>query len=136
MFTFYTKYFKLSSKCSQYRFKAFQNEIKILFVNLDIYKGFFILPELGQNLPAWLEFCKNSNDAQYKHEWTERAVTVNGQINEAKQLLAWAILGWVTIWQPQYFFSLAVRHIYQLSLNYGKTQMAWKFGLPLNAHAL
>ena len=34
------KYFKLSSKCSQYRFKIFQNEIKILFLNLDIFKGF------------------------------------------------------------------------------------------------
>ena len=28
MFTFYTKYFKLSPKCSQYRFKTLQNKIK------------------------------------------------------------------------------------------------------------
>ena len=32
---------------------------------------------------------------------------VNGQVNEVKQILAWAILGRVTIWQPQIFFSLA-----------------------------
>ena len=44
------------------------------------------------------------NDVQYKHEWVVR---VNDQINDVKQLLAWAILGWVTIWQPQFFFSLA-----------------------------
>ena len=48
MFTFYAKYFKHNSKCSQYRFKAFQNEIKKFIVNFDIFKGFFILVELGK----------------------------------------------------------------------------------------
>ena len=28
---------------------------------------------------------------------------VNGQINKVKQLLVWAILEWVTIWQPHVF---------------------------------
>ena len=53
---------------------------------------------------------------------------VNGQINEVKQLLAWAILGWVTLWQPQFFLELGrkvwqirqICEICQLSLNYGK----------------
>ena len=46
MFTFYIKYFKPSSKCSQYRFKAFYNEIKIL--SFDIFKKFLILTEFGK----------------------------------------------------------------------------------------
>ena len=48
MFTFYTKYFKLSSKCPQYRFKAFQNEIKYLILNFDIFKIFLIFTEFGK----------------------------------------------------------------------------------------
>ena len=35
--------------------------------------------------------------AQHKHEQTMRAVRVNGHITEVKQLLAWKIIGWVTI---------------------------------------
>ena len=42
MFTFYTKYYKLSSKCSEYRFKAF------LIVNFDKLKRFLILPEFSK----------------------------------------------------------------------------------------
>ena len=48
MFTFYTKYFKLRSKCSQYIVKAFYNEIKILILNFDIFKRFLILKEFGE----------------------------------------------------------------------------------------
>ena len=40
VYTFYRKYFKLSSKCSQYRFKAFYNEIKNLILNFDTFKRF------------------------------------------------------------------------------------------------
>ena len=47
MLTLYTKYFKLGSKCSQYRFKAFQNEIKFVIANFDTFKGFLTLAELG-----------------------------------------------------------------------------------------
>ena len=59
MLTYYTKYFKLSSKCSQYRFKAFQNEIKFLIVNFDIFKRFLLLPELGK-LAGKLKICQLS----------------------------------------------------------------------------
>ena len=77
--------------------------------NFELFKVVLILTELGKfakfGSSAWVS--KNSNDAQYKHEWTERAVRVNGQINEVMQLLAWAIC-----------------LICQLSMNYGKTQMS------------
>ena len=42
MLTFYTNYFKLSLECSQYRIKAFYNEIKALIVK------FLILTEFGK----------------------------------------------------------------------------------------
>ena len=48
MFTFYIKYFKPSSKCLQYRFKAFYNGIKNLIFSFDIFKRFLILTEFGK----------------------------------------------------------------------------------------
>ena len=48
MFRFYTKYLKLSSKCSPYRFKAFQNEIRYKILNFDTFKGFIILTEFNK----------------------------------------------------------------------------------------
>ena len=51
--TFYTKYFKVNSKCFQCRFKAFQNEIKILIFNFGTFKRILILIEFDKlgNLP-------------------------------------------------------------------------------------
>ena len=46
---FYTKYLRLSSKCSQCRSKAFQNEIKILNLNFDTFKEFVIWKKLSVN---------------------------------------------------------------------------------------
>ena len=43
-------------------------------------------------------------NAQYKHDPKVKAVRGDGQINEVKQLLAWALLRWVTI---KFFFSVA-----------------------------
>ena len=71
MFTFYTKYFKLCSKYSQYRFKAKHFNLKF-----NIFKKFLILREVGK-LGYFTQF--------------------GGKI----------ILKWVTIWHPQFFFSLA-----------------------------
>ena len=50
MFTFYTKYLNLSSKCSKFKFKTFQNKIKFKKFNFDIFifKEFLILTELGE----------------------------------------------------------------------------------------
>ena len=48
MFIFYTKYFKLSLKCSQYKFKAFWNEIKFSILKFDIVKRFLILTEFDK----------------------------------------------------------------------------------------
>ena len=38
---------KLSSKCSSFRFRTFQNEIKFKMFHFDTFKGFLILTELG-----------------------------------------------------------------------------------------
>ena len=38
MVSFYTKYLKLNSKCSQHRSKAFQNEIKFKNLNFDTFR--------------------------------------------------------------------------------------------------
>ena len=43
MLTFYFKYLKLSSKCSQCKFKVFQTEINFSIVNFDTFKGFLNL---------------------------------------------------------------------------------------------
>ena len=48
MFTFYTKYFKLNSKCLQHRFKAFFNEIKNLILIFDIFNTYLILTEFDK----------------------------------------------------------------------------------------
>ena len=45
--------------------------------------------------------------AQYKHEATMREVRMNGQITEVKQLLAWKLIGWVTIYDA-YILSFSV----------------------------
>ena len=58
MFTFQTKYFKLSSKCSKCRFKAFQNEINLFVLNFDIYNAFLILTEFGKMGKVGLNFGK------------------------------------------------------------------------------
>ena len=61
-FTFYTKYLNLSSKCSKFRFKTFQNKNKIKFkyLNFDIFKGFLILIEfdkLGRKIRQIRPIC-------------------------------------------------------------------------------
>ena len=45
--TFYAKYPNLSLKCSLFRFKKFQNEIKFKHLNFDMFKAFLILTEFG-----------------------------------------------------------------------------------------
>ena len=46
MFSFYTKHLKM--RCSQCRFKSFQNQIKFSNENFDVFMGFLILTELGK----------------------------------------------------------------------------------------
>ena len=48
MLSFDAKYFKLNSKCSQHRFKAFYNEIKFLILIFDAFNRFLILTEFGK----------------------------------------------------------------------------------------
>ena len=47
-FNFYIKYLNLSSKCSLFRVKTFQNQIKFKKIYFDIFKGFTILTEFGK----------------------------------------------------------------------------------------
>ena len=71
MLSFYTKHLKRSLKCSQCRFKAFQNEIKCQILNFDMTKGFLILKELGKNIGSKIRQIRQICQLSLNHRKTQ-----------------------------------------------------------------
>ena len=68
-FSFYNKYFKLRSKYSEFRLRAFQNEITFLNLKFDTFKAVF-------NLASQPEFRKNSNVVNVHFNWQTHTTQV------------------------------------------------------------
>ena len=70
--------------------------------------SFFGIQTEPANLPNFsAKLKKNCGCLTVTYPSIAQANSQNGQINEVEQLLAWAILRWVTIWYQYFFFTLA-----------------------------